>query len=127
MKTRGTAAVEYQTEEVLRMIEQTGATLRLAADRFAQGASSREALDLTAAAIGEVLGMDSDTFVRMSPPTMVTLLEVSGLDDRLRRQVAESLFLEADILQSEADLVDAAVRREQAAAILAAIDPKRSN
>ncbi len=119
--------MEYHDRQVCRMIEHTGTTLRLAAQRFSQGASAQEALALTAEAIGEVVTVDPATFVGMSPPSMVTLLEVSGLDDRLIRRVAESLLLEADIFQSEADLIEAATRREQAAAILEAIDPSLSN
>lgn len=119
--------MEYQSDQVLRMIEQTGATLRLAAKRFAQGASAAESLTLTAEAIEEVVAIDPATFVGMSPPSMVALLEMSDLDDRLVRRVAESLLLEADILQSEGDLLEAATRREQAAAVLEAIDPSRAN
>ena len=119
--------MEYQNDDVLRMIEQTGATLRLAAARFAQGAPADESLTLTAEAIRDVVDIDPLTFCGMSPPTMVTLLEMSGLDDRLVSRVAESLLLEADILQSEGELVDAGIRREQAQAVLDAIDPTRAN
>jgi hypothetical protein len=119
--------VNDESEGVLRMIEHTGATLRLAAERFAQGASADESLTLTAEAIGDVVLIDPATFVGMSPPSMVTLLEASALDDRLVSRVAESLLLEADIMQSEGDLIGAAMRREQASAVLDAIDPARAN
>jgi hypothetical protein len=109
------------------MIEETGANLRLAAERFAAGGSADESLTLTADTIREVLGMDPRVFVSMSAPSMVTLVEVSGLDDRLISRVAESLMLEADILQSEGDLLEAAARREQATAILDSIDPAQAN
>ena len=119
--------MEYGSDRVLRMIEETGANLRLAAERFAAGGSADESLTLTADTIREVLGMDPDVFVSMSAPSMVTLVEVSGLDDRLVSRVAESLLLEADILQSEGDLLEAAARREQATAILDSIDPAQAN
>ena len=119
--------MEYQTDRVLRLLELTGASLRLAADRFAQGAPADEMMLLASEAIGEVVDMDSDSFVGMSPPSMVTLLDLSGLDDRLVSRVAEGLMLQAEILQSEGDLVEAAMRREQAAAVLDSIDPSRAN
>ena len=119
--------MEYQNDYVLRLIEQMGAAIRLAARRFAEGASSEESLGVTGDAIGKIVDMDPELFLRLSPPSMASLLEISGFDDRLINKLAEALVLEADILQSEAALVEASVRREQAAAVLESIDPKRAN
>ena len=119
--------MEYQNDYVLRLIEQMGAALRLAERRFAEGASAEESLESTDEAIGAVIDMDPQLFLRMSPPSMVSLLEISNLDERLVTKLGEALLLQADILQSEADLIEAGVRREQAAAVLESIDPGRAN
>ena len=123
---RGTT-VEYQNDYVLRLIEQMGAALRLATRRFSEGASSEESLLATDEAIRAVVDIDPHIFLRMSPASMVALIEISNLDDRLVEKLAEALLLQADILQSEAAIVESGVRREQAAAVLEAIDPNRAN
>jgi hypothetical protein len=119
--------LQYQNDYVLRLIEQMGAALRLATRRFAEGASSQESIEATDEAIGAVVDMDPKLFLRLSPPSMASLLEISNLDDRLVAQLGEALLLQADILQGEADMVSAGVRREQAAAVLASLDPDRAN
>jgi hypothetical protein len=119
--------VQYENDYVLRLIEQMGAALRLAARRFAEGAPSEESLRATDDAIGAVVDMDPELFLRLSPPSMASLLEISNLDDRLITKLGEALLLQADILQGEACMVEAGVRREQAAAVLESIDPARAN
>ena len=119
--------VEYQNDYVLRLIEQMGAALRLAARRFSEGAPSEESLEATDEAIGAVIDIDPELFLRMSPPSMAALLDVSNLDARLVAKLGEALLLQADILQSEANLVEAGVRRQQAAAVFESIDPSRAN
>jgi len=119
--------LQYQNDYVLRLIEQAGAALRLASRRFAEGASSDESLDATDEAIRAVVDVDPALFLRMSPASMASLLEISNLDDRLVCKLSEALLLQADILQSEADIVGAGVRRQQAAAVLESIDPSRAN
>jgi hypothetical protein len=119
--------LEYQNDYVLRLIEQMGAALRLATRRFAEGASADESLEATDDAIRAVVDIEPSLFLRMSPASMASLLEISNLDDRLVTKLAEALLLQADILQSEASIVEAGVRREQAAAVLESIDPGRAN
>lgn len=123
----GDVTLQYQNDYVLRLIEQAGAALRLASRRFAEGASSDESLDATDEAIRAVVDVAPALFLRMSPASMASLLEISNLDDRLVCKLSEALLLQADILQSEADIVGAGVRREQAAAVLESIDPSRAN
>jgi len=119
--------VQYQTDYVLRIIEQMGAALRRAFERYREGTDDAEALGITAEAIGLVVDMDPQLFLRLSPQSMVSFVEISGFDDRLVAKLAEALHLEADILESEGNLVGAAVRREQAAALLGAMDPAHAN
>ena len=120
-------SLQYQSDYVLRIIEQVGVALRQAFERYRDGEQADEPLEMTSAAIGLVVDMDPRLFVRLSPQSMVSFVEVSGFDDRLVGRLVEALTLEADILEGEGDLVEAGVRRDQAAALTDAIDPTRAN
>ena len=119
--------MQYQSDYILRTIEQMGAALREAFARFSGGAGPEEPLALTEAAIGLVVDMDPQLFLRFSPQSMVSFIEISGLDDRVVAKLVEALELEADILDTEGDIVEAAVRREQAHALQDALDPSNAN
>jgi hypothetical protein len=119
--------MQYQDDYILRLVEQLGSMMRLAFSRFREGQSSSEPLDVTNQAIQMIVDVDSELFVRFSPQSMVAYLELTGFDDRLVVKLAEALSLQAEILESEGALVLAAVRREQAQAVLESIDPRRAN
>lgn len=119
--------MQYQNDYILRIIEQMGSAIREAFRRFRDGESAEESLELTNQAIGLVVDMDPELFLRLAPPSMVSFLEISGFDDRLVLKLAEALELEAEILLSEGALIEAGVRREQAAAVRASIDPAHAN
>lgn len=119
--------MEYQSDYVLRVIDQMSAALRVANRRFAEGASSEESIDATNQAIGLVVSIPAEVFVSMSPQTMVSLLEMSGPDDRVLEKVAEALLLQADVFQAEGSFIESGARRDQAAAVLAFIDPAHAN
>jgi hypothetical protein len=104
-----------------------GAVLRAASERFAQGASAEESFEATNSAIGLAVDLPAELFLRMSPQTMVSLLEISSSDDGMFEKVGEALLLQADVFQSEGLLIEARVRREQADAVLRFIDPAYSN
>jgi hypothetical protein len=119
--------VEYQSDYILRIVEQMGAALRVATRRFAEGAPPEESIDATNDAIGFAVDIPAELFVRMSPQSMVSLLDIAGPDDRVLEKVAEALLLQADVLQAEGSFIEAGARREQAAAVLDFIDPARAN
>ncbi|HEY5541283.1 MAG TPA: hypothetical protein VIL41_07515 [Coriobacteriia bacterium] len=119
--------MDYQSDYILRVIEQMGAAMRLATRLFAEGAPAEESIDATNQAIGLVVDVPAVLFVRMSPQTMVSLLEMSGSDNRLLEKVAEALLLQADVFEAEGSFIESGVRREQAAAVLGFIDPAHAN
>lgn len=119
--------MQYQQDYILRVIEQMGAVLREAFAAYRGGASPEEPLALTEAAIGLVIDMDPQLFLRLAPQSMVSLVEMSGTDDRLVEKLAEVLVLESDILDSEGRMIEASVRREQATALRDSLDPARAN
>jgi hypothetical protein len=123
----GVATMMQQNEYVLRLIEQMGSTLRVATQRFSEGASAQESLDATNQAIAMAVELPAELFVRMSPQSMASLLDISSADDRMVEKVAEALQLQADVFQSEGFMIEANVRREQAAAVRDSIDPMHAN
>jgi hypothetical protein len=108
-------------------VEQLGSMMRLAFMRFREGEGSSEPLDVTNQAIQMVVDVEPELFLRFSPQSMVSFLELSGFDDRLVVKLAEAMSLQAEILESEGSLVAAGIRREQVAAVLESIDPARAN
>lgn len=119
--------MEYQTDYILRLIEQMGGLIRRAFERFRGGGSDAESIELVHQAIGLVVDMDPVLFLRLSPQSMVSFLEISGFDDRVVTLLAEAIELQAEVEEGEGDLVLADVRRSQAAALRAATDPARAN
>ena len=119
--------MQYQSDYILRIIEQMGAALREAFARMSSGAEPEEPLELTESAIGLVVDMDPKLFLRFSPQSMVSFVTISGMDDRVVVKLAEALELEADILDTEGNIVEAAVRREQARALAGSIGPAHAN
>jgi hypothetical protein len=119
--------MQYQNDHILRLVEQLGSMMRLAFMRFREGEGSSEPLDVTNQAIQMVVDVEPELFLRFSPQSMVSFLELSGFDDRLVVKLAEAMSLQAEILESEGSLVAAGIRREQVAAVLESIDPARAN
>ncbi|NTU71981.1 MAG: hypothetical protein HGB10_09225 [Coriobacteriia bacterium] len=119
--------MQYQSDYILRIIEQMGSALREAFVRFRGGADVSEPLEIIGEAIGLVVDMDPSLFLRLSPQSMVSFVEIAGFDDRLVMKLVEALELEADIFDSEGDIILATVRREQAHALNGALDPSRAN
>jgi hypothetical protein len=119
--------VYYRSDDMSRVIAEMDTVLRIASQRFAQGASARESMDAANDAIRLAVDMPAEHFVQMSPQTMVSLLEVSTSDDRMLAKVAEALLLQSDVLLAEGMLIEAGARRDQATAVLEYIDPSRAN
>lgn len=119
--------MQYHSEDDARVVEEMETALRAASQRFAEGASAQESIDATNGAISLAVEMPAELFVRMSPQTMVSLLEVSTSDDRMLQKVAEALLIQADVFQAEGLMIEAGARREQATAVLEFIDPARAN
>jgi hypothetical protein len=118
--------MEYQGAHILRLVEQLDALIRRAsrsAPEQGGGAGPRD----TDAAIAMAVGVDPAVFLSLSPQSMRSFLEMSGLDDRVVERLARILELQADIFEGEGSLIEAGVRREQAAAVRVSTDPAQAN
>lgn len=119
--------VEYDSDNILQTVDEMQALLRRASSCLRQGASAEEPLELSTRAIGLAVDMDPEQFVGLAPQSMVSLLEITGSDGRIVMGVADALDVQAEVLDSQGSLIEASVRREQAAALRASIDPARAN
>lgn len=118
---------DFEDDSAVHTMERMQALLRLAFRRLGEGAGGEEPMELTTEAVGLAVDVDPTLFLSMAPQSMVSLLELSGLDSGLVRTVAEALEVQAEILESEGSLIEAGVRREQAGALLDSIDPAKAN
>lgn len=118
--------MQYQSDYVLRLIEQMGSLIRRAMERLGVG-ESEQTYDLTTEAIGLALDIDPGVAGRLSPATLVSLLELNNADDRVISLVAEALDLEATALESAGEVLEAGIRRDQAAAVRGMRDPRHAN
>lgn len=118
--------MQYQSDYVLRLIEQMGSLIRRAMERYNVG-SDEEPYELAADALGLALELDPQTIERLSPQSFAALLEMKSVDERVLDLVVQALEVQADALQREGELVDSHVRLQQAAAVRGLMDPGRAN
>jgi len=118
--------VRYQSDYILRLIEQLGEQLRRAVSQLRAG-ETENAYDLAHEAIGVALDIDPELATRMSPHSLASLLEMDNADDRVVDLIAQALEVEAEVLQGQGEIMKAALRREQASAVLGVRDPGRAN
>lgn len=106
----------YQTDYVLRLIEQLGALIRKALEKL--GAKDpEEPCRLAGQAIGAALTMDPALASSLSPQSLVSLLELSEADSRVIELVAQAIEVEATALENRGDVVASEFRHGQANAV----------
>jgi hypothetical protein len=118
--------LQYQSDYILRLIEQMGGLIRRATEKMRTG-GAEEPYELADQAIGLALDMDPSIASRLSPQSLASLLELGNLDDRVVELVAQAIELEADVLQSGGELIAADVRRDQANAVRSLLGPMHAN
>lgn len=118
--------MQYQSDYVMRLIEQLGGLVRRALEMARLG-SDEEPYELAEQAIGLALDIDPTLPARLSPASLAALLDMRNLDDRVVRLVADALTVQADVLERSGEIVGARVRQEQAAAVSRLLDPGRAN
>ena len=113
----------YQTDWLLRQIEQMGDVLRrlIAALREHRPA---DAIALSHDAVAELLGTDDDVLDALSGEGLVTLLSAGGALDTFRaHMLAELLVARADALTMQGNTAGAAAERQRARVLLEAVAP----
>jgi hypothetical protein len=107
---------------VLRLIEQMSGLMRRALEKL-HVVDAEEPYEVAGRAIGLALGMDPILASRLSPQSLVSLLKLGNLDDRVIELVAQAIELEAGALQTGGNATAAKVRREQASAVRSLLGP----
>lgn len=123
---RGDEWVQYQSDYILRLIEQMGGLIRRALERLRLGEHA-ESYELTRQAISLALDMDPELVSRLSPASLRSLIEMANLDDRVVTLVADAFELEALVLERSGDMMEAETMRQQAAIVRGMLDPGRAN
>ena len=118
--------MQYQSDYVLRLIEQLGGLVRRAIEMHRIG-SDEETYELAEEAIGLALDIDPQLASRLSPQSLASLLEMNNLDDRVIELVGKALAIQGDALERVGELMQASVRRQQSEAVLALLNPNRAN
>jgi hypothetical protein len=108
--------LRLETDYVLRLIEELAAAIRAALEK-AGLKDAEEPDDLAGQAIGLALSMDPALASSLSPQSLVALLTLGDVDDRVVALVLQAIEIEAAALQHRGHLSAAQFRREQAAAI----------
>lgn len=119
--------MRYESDYVMRLIEQMGALIRIAFQRMREDSGIESPYDYTQQAIGIALDIDPDLAVRLSPQSLASLVELGNLDDRVVRLVAEALTLEGEYFDHQGEIMEGDVRRQQARAVLALLDANHAN
>ena len=118
--------MRYQSDYVLRVIEQMAGLIRKALEQFRIG-SDEEPIELAEQALGLALDMDPQTVSRLSPSSLASFLALNLPDDRVLDLVVEALGIEAEALEARGEIVMARLRREQADAVRRLLDPASAN
>jgi hypothetical protein len=112
----------YETDYVLRLIEQIGALIRRALERAGAGDPEQADEQLAGRAIGLALGMDPAPASQLSPQTLVLMLRLGGVDAQVVELVARAIELDAELLEARGDTAAAGARTEQAIAVRALLE-----
>lgn len=119
--------MRYQSDYVMRLIERIGALLRAALEQRGRAQSETDALALLDEAVGLALDMDPALALRLSPASLVSVVELNNVDDAVVAMLADVLDAEAHELEARGELMSATLRREQGAALRALLDGSLTN
>ena len=81
-----------------------------------RGGMRAEAVASFEGVVGEVLDMDASVALSLAPTSLVTMLQLSAVDDSLAHYAAYALMRAADAYEDVGDAT-AALRRQQACAV----------
>ena len=109
-------AMPYQSDYVMRLIEQLSGVIRAAKERLGEG-KPYEPEEVATDAIGLVLGMDPLVASRLTPQPLATMLELGDVAPEVLPLLAEAIELDVGALEAAGRTAEAQTRRAQAAAV----------
>lgn len=102
---------DYLLDQIARLVEGILASL----ERLRSGGEA-DAIDGFEAVVGDVLDMDAETALSLSPASLVTMMQLSAVDESLAVYAVYALGCAADAYDARGDAI-AQVRRAQAQAL----------
>jgi hypothetical protein len=88
---------------------------------------AEEPLEVAGQAIGLALGIDPLLASRLSPQSLASLLELSGLDAGVIELVVQAIELEGESLEARDETTPARFRRDQADAVRSLLEAERES
>ena len=108
--------MRFENDYVLRLIEELSGVVRQAMGKL-QLLQKDEPFEVAGRAIGLALDMDPALASQLSPESVVSLLRLGEVDDRVVELVARSLELEAQAFEARGEASAAESRRAFAAEV----------
>lgn len=102
---------DYLLDMILRFVESL-----VAAAQKLKGGMKSDAMVVYEEVVGEVLDMPADACLELTPMSLVTMMQISAVDERLAMYVTYALMNMASIYDGEGDVMGD-VRRQQARAV----------
>ena len=109
----------FEQDYLVRLLLQFFQGIMKSIERRNEDHDPQDAADLLEASIGEAVDMDGATLLSLSPESIATIMQVSGIDPNVTQFVARSMLLESVYLDEANNLELSALREQQARAIAA--------
>lgn len=106
---------DYIVDQFVRFAE----AIRMGLEREAEGpgGDTGNAIRLLEAQVGESVNIDGEALLALAPESVVSILQVSGVDPSMAPYIVRALLLESQLLRSNGDDGLAGLRAQQGGAV----------
>lgn len=118
--TKGASMLEQ--DYLMRILLQFAEAIRRSWARSVEDRDPRDAANMLERAIGDATDIDGATLLSLSPESIASVMQVSGVDPRVSEYIARSLLLASGYLAEAGEGDLSALRAEQARALAEAYD-----
>lgn len=111
-----------EQDYLMRILLQFAEAIRRSWSRAVEDRDPRDAANMLERAVGDATDIDGATLLSLSPESIASVMQVSGVDPRVSEYIARSLLLASGYLREAGDEDLADVRADQARALAEAYD-----
>lgn len=111
-----------EQDYLMRILLQFAEAIRRSWARSVEDRDPRDAANMLDRAIGDATDIDGATLLSLSPESIASVMQVSGVDPRVSEYIARSLLLASGYLAEAGEGELSALRAEQARALAEAYD-----
>ena len=111
-----------EQDYLMRILLQFAEAIRRSWSRAVEDRDPRDAAHMLEDAVGEATDIDGATLLSLSPESIASVMQVSGVDPRVTEYIARSLLLASGYLHEAGEHELAALREQQARALAQAYD-----